>query len=144
MLKLRGSDVNHIVRSSLERTYETQTGCPVAATLDVIGDRWTILILRDLVLGQSGKFNDLLESLRGISPNLLAQRLKRLEREGILERFFYSDHPPRAEYRFTEKGKELGSVVRALATWGYAHRLTDEQRTAHTALLTRTGAVRRR
>ena len=128
----------------MERTYETQTGCPVAATLDVIGDRWTILILRDLVLGQSGKFNDLLESLRGISPNLLAQRLKRLEREGILERFFYSDHPPRAEYRFTEKGKELGSVVRALATWGYAHRLTDEQRTAHTSLLTRTGAVRRR
>jgi len=75
----------------------------VAATLDVIGDRWTILILRDLVLGRSGKFSDLLESLRGISPNLLAQRLKRLEREGILERFFYSDHPPRAEYRASRR-----------------------------------------
>jgi len=128
----------------LERAYETQTGCPVAATLDVIGDRWTILILRDLVLGRSGKFSDLLESLRGISPNLLAQRLKRLEREGILERFFYSDHPPRAEYRFTEKGRELGSVVRALAQWGYTHRLTDEERTAASALLAGSSSARRR
>lgn len=128
----------------MERAYETQTGCPVAATLDVIGDRWTILILRDLVLGRSGKFSDLLESLRGISPNLLAQRLKRLEREGILERFFYSDHPPRAEYLFTEKGRELGSVVRALAEWGYAHRLTDEERTAASALLAGSSSARRR
>jgi DNA-binding HxlR family transcriptional regulator len=127
----------------VERTYETQTGCPVAATLDVIGDRWTILIIRDLVLGRSGKFNDLLESLRGISPNLLAQRLKRLEREGILERFFYNDHPPRAEYRFTEIGKDLGSVVRALAKWGYEHRLTGEQRTAAAAILGHSKASRR-
>jgi len=112
----------------LERTYETQAGCPVAGTLDVIGDRWTILIIRDLVLGKSGKFKDLLESLHGISPNLLADRLKRLEREGIVERFFYSDHPPRAEYRFTPKGGELGSIVRAMARWGYKHRLTDKQR----------------
>jgi DNA-binding HxlR family transcriptional regulator len=102
----------------------------VAATLDVIGDRWTILILRDLTLGRSGKFKDLLESLRGISPNLLAQRLKRLEREGIVERSFYSDHPPRAEYRFTQTGKELASVVRAMADWGIEHRLTHEQRAA--------------
>lgn len=100
----------------------------MAATLDVIGDRWTLLILRDLVLGKSGKFKDLLESLQGISPNLLANRLKRLEREGIIERSFYSDHPPRAEYRFTVKGDELRPVVRAIAEWGYRHELTDEQR----------------
>ncbi len=122
---------------TLERTYETQAGCPVAATLDVIGDRWTILILRDLVLGRSGKFKDLLASLEGISPHLLAQRLKRLEREGILERAFYSDHPPRAEYRFTKTGKELGSVVRAMADWGLAHRLTDEQRAAASEVIRR-------
>jgi len=59
----------------------------------------------------------------------------RLEREGILERCFYSDHPPRAEYRFTEKGKGLGSVVGAMAEWGYEHRLTDEQRAAAPALV---------
>ena len=125
----------------MERIYETQTGCPVAATLDVIGDRWTILILRDLVLGRSGKFKDLLSSLQGISPNLLAERLKRLEREGILERFFYSDHPPRAEYRFTKTGEGLGSVVRALAEWGIEHRLTSEQRAAASALLARNNRV---
>ncbi len=114
--------------NTLERTYESQAGCPVAATLDVIGDRWTILILRDLLLGRSGKFKDLLVSLQGISPNLLAERLKRLEREGIVRRSFYSDHPPRAEYRFTDKGEELGSVVRAMARWGYDHRLADDER----------------
>jgi DNA-binding HxlR family transcriptional regulator len=107
----------------------------VAATLDVIGDRWTILILRDLAVGRSGKFNDLLQSLEGISPNLLSQRLKRLEGEGIVERFFYSDHPPRAEYRFTETGKQLASVVRALAQWGIEHRLDDEQRAAAIGIL---------
>ncbi len=113
------------------RTYHSQQGCPVAETLDVIGDRWTILILRDLLLdGGSGKFTDLLRSLQGISPNLLAARLKELEREGIVERFFYSDHPPRAEYRFTDKGRELGAVVRAIAEWGRKHQLTDEQRSS--------------
>ena len=69
-------------------------------------------------------------SLEGISPNLLAQRLKLLEREGIVERHFYSDHPPRAEYRFTKKGAELGSVVRAMAEWGIEYRLTGQQRAA--------------
>jgi DNA-binding HxlR family transcriptional regulator len=119
----------------LERTYETQEGCPVAATLDVIGDRWTLLIIRDLTLGRSGKFKNLMASLQGISPNLLAQRLKLLEREGIVERHFYSDHPPRAEYRFTKKGAELGSVVRAMAEWGIEYRLTGRQRAAAVARL---------
>ena len=112
----------------VQRTYKSQDGCPVAATLDIIGDRWTILVLRDLILGL-GKFKDLLESLKGISPNLLAQRLKRLEERGIVERFFYSDHPPRAEYRLTEKGGDLGSVLRAMAEWGYKYELDDEKRT---------------
>ena len=119
----------------MERTYQTQDGCPVAATLDVIGDRWTLLVIRDLTLGRSGKFKDLMESLQGISPNLLAQRLKLLEREGIVERHFYSDHPPRAEYRFTKKGAELGSVVRAMAEWGIEYRLTGQQRAAAVARL---------
>jgi DNA-binding HxlR family transcriptional regulator len=93
--------------------------------------------LRDLVLGRSGKFKDLLESMRGISPHLLAQRLKRLEREGILERAFYSDHPPRAEYRLTKTGLQLGSIVRAMAEWGIEHRLDDEQRAAAVATMGR-------
>lgn len=119
----------------VDRTYESQAGCPVAATLDLIGDRWTILILRDLVLGRSGKFKDFLQSLRGISPHLLAQRLKRLQHEGILEREFYSDHPPRARYRLTATGEGLGRIVRAMADWGYEHRLSDEQRPAARAMM---------
>lgn len=122
----------------MKRIYKSQDGCPVAATLDIIGDRWTILVLRDLVLGRSGRFKDLLDSLQGISPNLLANRLKRLEREGILERSFYSDHPPRAEYRLTEKGSQLGSIVRAMAEWGYEHELDDEEKAGLSWLLTST------
>lgn len=112
----------------MKRSYATQDGCPVAGTLDIIGDRWTLLIVRDLVLGQRGRFKDLLASLEGISPNLLADRLKRLEDAGVVERSFYSEHPPRAEYRLTEKGTELRRVIRAIAQWGYKYQLTDEQR----------------
>ena len=111
----------------MQRIYKTQEACPVARSLDVIGDRWTVLVLRDLILGR-GKFKDLLESLQGISPNLLSQRLKLLEERGIVERVFYSDHPPRAEYCLTEKGKELIPVLRAIAEWGYKYELDDEKR----------------
>ena len=111
----------------MQRTYKTQEACPVARSLDVIGDRWTVLVLRDLILGRS-KFKDLLESLQGISPNLLAQRIKLLEEQGIVERVFYSDHPPRAEYCMTEKGNELIPVLRAIAEWGYKYELDDEKR----------------
>ena len=111
----------------MQRTYKTQEACPVARSLDVIGDRWTVLVIRDLVLGRS-KFKDLLESLEGISPNLLAERLKRLEEQEIVERVFYSDHPPRAEYCLTEKGNELIPVLRAIAEWGYKYELDDEKR----------------
>jgi DNA-binding HxlR family transcriptional regulator len=73
--------------------------------------------LRD-VFHRKRKFKEMMESLQGISPNLLADRLKRLESRGFLERRFYSDHPPRAEYRLTEKGKAFGPVLRSLAAFG--------------------------
>lgn len=99
------------------RTYDTQQSCPVARSLDIVGDRWTMLVVRDLLRGRT-RFNDLLASCAGISPNVLSERLKTLEEHGIVERKFYSDHPPRAEYRLTEKGAALGPAVRALFTWG--------------------------
>jgi DNA-binding HxlR family transcriptional regulator len=95
--------------------------CPIARTLDVIGDRWTILILRDLVVEGPRKFQDFERSLRGISPNTLSTRLKRLEGEGIIERRFYDQHPPRAEYLLTDKGSDLRPVLRALLEWGQRH-----------------------
>ena len=94
--------------------------CPVACALDLLGDRWTLLIVRDLLTGR-GRFQELLESLPGIAPNILSDRLKLLEEHGIVTRRFYSDHPPRAEYLLTEKGRELGVVIGALASWGARH-----------------------
>ncbi len=95
--------------------------CPVARTLEVIGERWTILILRDLILEGPRKFQDFIDSLSGISPNTLSARLKTLEEHGIIQRRFYEDHPPRAEYILTEKGNELRPVLRTLRDWGQKH-----------------------
>ena len=95
--------------------------CPIARSLAVIGDRSTILILRDLVRFGPRKFQDLERSLNGISPNTLSLRLKRLEEAGIVERRFYEQHPPRAEYLLTEVGKELRPVLKALFEWGERH-----------------------
>jgi DNA-binding HxlR family transcriptional regulator len=92
--------------------------CPIARTLDIIGERWTILILRDLVVGGPQKFQDFERSLTGISPNTLSARLKRLEEAGVVERHFYEQHPPRAEYALTRKGRALGPVLKALLEWG--------------------------
>jgi DNA-binding HxlR family transcriptional regulator len=95
--------------------------CPVARALDIIGERWSILILRDLLLQGPRKFSDLATSLAGISPNTLSARLKLLEDHGIVARQFYAEHPPRAEYALTPKGRELGPVLGALRAWGHKH-----------------------
>ena len=92
--------------------------CPVARTLDVIGERWTPLILRDLLIIGPRRFQDFLDALEGVAPTTLSARLKSLEEDGIIERQFYSDHPPRAEYLLTDKGRKLGPVIKALRDWG--------------------------
>jgi len=94
--------------------------CPVAKALEVIGDRWTLLVVRDLLRGTQ-RFQDLLGSLPGIAPNILSARLKLMEEHGLIRRTLYSDHPPRAEYALTDRGRELGMVVGALAAWGGRH-----------------------
>jgi DNA-binding HxlR family transcriptional regulator len=95
--------------------------CPVARALDIIGDRWTILILRDLILHGPRKFHDFQHSLSRISPNTLSSRLKTLEEHGIVERRLYENHPPRAEYVLTAKGDELRPMLRTLRLWGEKH-----------------------
>jgi DNA-binding HxlR family transcriptional regulator len=94
--------------------------CPVAKTLELVGDRWTLLIVRDLLAG-TRRFQDLQKSLPGIAPNILSDRIKLMEEHGLITRRFYSEHPPRAEYELTAKGKELATVVGALAAWGSRH-----------------------
>jgi DNA-binding HxlR family transcriptional regulator len=94
--------------------------CPVAKSLEFLGERWTLLIVRDL-LGAPRRFHDLRASLKNVTPAVLSQRLKILETRGIVRRRLYSDHPPRAEYALTARGQELRAVVRALAVWGARH-----------------------
>src|SRR6185436_15633003 len=88
--------------------------CPVAKSLELVGERWTLLLVRDL-LGGARRFQDLQASLPGIAPTLLSERLKVMEAHGIVARRFYSEHPPRAEYILTDRGRELGFVIGALA-----------------------------
>ena len=95
--------------------------CPVAQTLDVIGERWTLLILRDLFRQRACRFQDFEASLPGIAPNTLSARLQWLESNGVVARRLYAQHPPRAEYFLTEKGRELGPVLSALKKWGTRH-----------------------
>ncbi|HEV8585732.1 MAG TPA: helix-turn-helix domain-containing protein [Methylomirabilota bacterium] len=94
--------------------------CPVAKSLEFLGERWTLLVVRDLI-GGPRRFQDLQASLHGIAPNVLSERLKVLEEHGVVTRQFYSEHPPRAEYALTPRGRELGVVVGALALWGSKH-----------------------
>ena len=82
-------------------------------TLSVIGSSWTCLILRDLLLHGARRFQDLQDSLDGIAPTTLSERLRTLEQNGIVERRFYSMSPPRAEYV-----PDLGPIVGAMRTWG--------------------------
>ncbi len=102
----------------LNRSYDGQD-CPIAGALEVVGERWTLLIVRD-VLDGLGRFDQLQGSL-GIARNVLAARLARLVEEGILERVPYSERPRRYEYRLTAKGRELRPALAALRRWGARH-----------------------
>jgi DNA-binding HxlR family transcriptional regulator len=90
--------------------------CSIARALSVVGDRWTLLILRDAFL-RTRRFEDFQASL-GLSRHRLADRLAKLVAHGVLERVRYQDHPPRDEYRLTEKGRDLYPVITALVAWG--------------------------
>jgi DNA-binding HxlR family transcriptional regulator len=102
----------------LKRDYEGQV-CSIARALELVGDRWTLLVIRDVVLGNH-RFDQLLASL-GVATNVLSDRLNRLVAEGILERVRYSERPERFEYRLTAKGRELGVPLIALMQWGDRH-----------------------
>lgn len=94
--------------------------CPVANTLDLIGDKWTLLVVRDLLLGKR-TYGELLDSPERIPTNLLADRLKRLEQAGLIESAAYQDRPVRYAYTLTPKGAALGDVLQAFVRWGKNH-----------------------
>ncbi len=100
----------------MSRSDLSQNVCTVARTVEMVGETWSLMILREMFLG-SRRFDDL-QRRTGCSPHLLSQRLKRLEAEQIVERRSYSERPPRHEYRLTERGRDLWPVVIALKNWG--------------------------
>jgi DNA-binding HxlR family transcriptional regulator len=101
-----------------KETGARRSDCAVAATLDVLGDRWSLLLVRDLLHTGEMRYGDFAGAPESIPTNTLADRLRRLEEAGIVERVPYQEHPPRFRYRLTESGRQLGPVVDALARWG--------------------------
>ncbi len=108
-------------------TDQRRSDCAIACTLDLVGDKWSLLIVRDLLLHGDLRYADLAGSAESIPTNTLADRLKRLEQAGVVSRVPYSERPPRHSYRLTDQGRALGPVVDAIATWGLAH-LPDTRR----------------
>ena len=106
-----------------------RSGCPISYSLDVFGDRWTLLILRDLILFGKQRFREFLAAEEGIASNILSDRLKRLEVGGIVVRDADPDDGRQRIYRTTEKGKRLTPVLLELAAWGATH---DEKSSAPT------------
>jgi DNA-binding HxlR family transcriptional regulator len=99
----------------MRHTSLAEMPCPIARTLDVVGEWWTLLIVRDALLG-ARRFDEF--KATGIADNILSARLKRLVGDGVLERLQYQSRPPRFEYVLTEKGRALAPVVAALRGWG--------------------------
>lgn len=97
-----------------------RTHCPIASWLDVFGDKWTLVIVRDLMSGKR-RYGDFLTSPEGIPTNILADRLKKLEAQGIVTRERYSERPPRYEYILTRRGAELIPVLQAMSAWSGKH-----------------------
>jgi len=95
----------------------TRLPCPLASSLDIFGDKWSLLVIRDLFFGKK-TFGEFQKSPEHIPSNILAERLKRLESTDIIRKSAYQQKPVRYAYLLTEKGKDLGIVMRAMVDWG--------------------------
>jgi DNA-binding HxlR family transcriptional regulator len=92
-----------------------RSSCPIACSLDLLGDRWSLLVIRDMLFLKKQRFEEFSE---GISTNILASRLKSLEEMGLVEKHPYSNHSRRMNYQLTDLGKSLRPVLKAMITWG--------------------------
>ena len=101
-------------------TAPARSGCPIAATLDLVGDRWSLVIVRDLLTGKR-RFGEFLASPEGIPTNILSDRLRRMAAAGLIARRPYQERPPRFEYTLTDRGVALMPVLQAMCRWANAH-----------------------
>ena len=95
--------------------------CPVETTLLLIGDKWTVLILRDLMTGTK-RFGELLRSITGVSQKVLTEKLRRMEENGLVTRKVFPESPPRVEYTLTDLGRSLSPILDALENWGWDYK----------------------
>lgn len=102
------------------RSLARRSPCPVAGALDLLGDKWTLLVVRDLFAGLR-RYGEFAGSMEGIPTNLLADRLARLERAGVILRTPYQNNPPRHEYTLTPMGEALRPVMQEIVNWGRRH-----------------------
>ena len=100
--------------------------CPVETTLMMIGDKWKVLIIRELLPGTK-RFNEIHHSIDGISQKVLTQKLREMESDGLLERKVYAEVPPKVEYSLTELGKSLGPVLDSLKEWGEMYKRMESE-----------------
>jgi DNA-binding HxlR family transcriptional regulator len=99
---------------------EFRSPCPVASALDVVGDKWSLVVLRTIFAGRH-RFHELADIAEKISTNILADRLERLERYGLISKAAYQNNPTRYEYRLTERGADLLPVLQQLGSWARRH-----------------------
>lgn len=97
----------------------TRSGCPIATTLDLVGDKWTLVIVRDMVTGKR-RYKEFLESPEGIPTNILADRLRRMVELGLISKAPYQSNPPRYAYTLTNRGKSLLPILQSMCTWANA------------------------
>jgi DNA-binding HxlR family transcriptional regulator len=101
--------------------HDFRSSCSIARTLEIVGDKWTLLIVRDLMWHGKRTFQALQDSAEGIPSNILSERLKRLEAWRLVSRAAYQQNPPRYDYHLTEEGKALEPVLLQIMTWGHKH-----------------------
>lgn len=97
--------------------------CPVATTINLIGNKWKLLIIRDL-LASTRRFGELRKNLEGISQRVLTQNLRELENDGLIKRKVYAEVPPRVEYSLNELGRSLLPIISTMADWGNNYKKT--------------------
>jgi DNA-binding HxlR family transcriptional regulator len=110
---MKKDSVNSEKRATVKRS-----SCPIACVLDLVGDKWTLLIIRDMYFLGKSRFDEFLASPEKISTNILAHRLKTLEQNGLVSKTQYGNHSQRMNYELTEQGKSLAKILRRFAQWG--------------------------
>ena len=115
-MKSRGSDKASKLKASFKRS-----ACPIACVLDILGDKWALLVVRDLLLRDKHLYSEILQSGEKIPTNILADRLRRLAAAGIITKEPYQQNPVRYAYRLTSAGIALGPILKEIIHWGNQH-----------------------